>query len=456
MIVSDSFGKMKGNKEVSKTVKHCAVCQENFGDRFSFCPVCGEPLKPVGVGQNEALQTADARQPNQFSREETVANTASLANAENVKFTASAKESANGANGHQVNEPQKSVVTAPTLKQVNNAPRVEQFQPTPNFDNTPSGSHNDGLYHLTILQTPSGYGRNLQIGALTALLFLLTAGVTLFLYDLYNYKLDIDPVDEAFVLSPVFGSDEPPAPEEKPQVVKDNKPKGGGGGGGGNENPKPASKGADAPQSPEKPLFPPSVTMNRVDKPSIPISMTTQGPVKTSREDGPYGIKNSTNLDPSDGPGHGGGQGVGSGGGQGGGRGTGIGNGIGSGRGNGVGNGIGNDRGGGTGGGPEAPPAPVKPKLVVAAVSTPAQITFKQRANYTEAARKNNVSGTVVLKITLGANGQVGGVSVVKGLPDGLTEQAIAAAKLIKFTPAKKDGVAVAVTKNIEFNFNLY
>ena len=456
MIVSDSFGKMKGNKEVSKTVKHCAVCQENFGDRFSFCPVCGEPLKPVGVGQNEALQTADARQPSQLSREETVANTASLANAENVKFTASAKESANGANGHQVNEPQKSVVTAPALKQINNAPRVEQFQPTPNFDNTPSGSHNDGLYHLTILQTPSGYGRNLQIGALTALLFLLTAGVTLFLYDLYNYKLDIDPVDEAFVLSPVFGSDEPPAPEDKPQVIKDNKPKGGGGGGGGNENPKPASKGVDAAQSPDPPLYKPSVTYDRVDKPSIPIQATTQGPIKTTREDGPYGLKNSTNLDPSDGPGHTGGQGTGSGGGQGGGRGTGIGNGNGSGRGNGNGNGIGNGSGNGTGGG-EAPPAPkAPPKPAAAAVTTPIQILSKPRANYTEEARKNQVSGTVLLSVTFGANGQINGVSVAKGLPNGLTEQAIAAAKQIKFTPQKKDGVAVAVTKRIEYNFNLY
>ncbi len=39
---------------VNKPAKYCEVCQENFGNGFSFCPVCGEPLKAVEVEQIKA------------------------------------------------------------------------------------------------------------------------------------------------------------------------------------------------------------------------------------------------------------------------------------------------------------------------------------------------------------------------------------------------------------------
>jgi len=41
-------------------------------------------------------------------------------------------------------------------------------------------------------------------------------------------------------------------------------------------------------------------------------------------------------------------------------------------------------------------------------------------------------------------------------LPFGLTEQAIAAARQIKFVPAVKDGRPVSVFMQLEYNFNLY
>ncbi|MDT5059855.1 MAG: hypothetical protein QOH63_562, partial [Acidobacteriota bacterium] len=44
----------------------------------------------------------------------------------------------------------------------------------------------------------------------------------------------------------------------------------------------------------------------------------------------------------------------------------------------------------------------------------------------------------------------------VSGLPNGLTERAIAAARQIRFTPAMKDGHAVSQYIQIEYNFNLY
>lgn len=44
----------------------------------------------------------------------------------------------------------------------------------------------------------------------------------------------------------------------------------------------------------------------------------------------------------------------------------------------------------------------------------------------------------------------------VSSLPHGLTEQAIAAARQIKFTPALKDGRPVSRQVQLEYNFNLY
>src|SRR5215204_5412612 len=64
-------------------------------------------------------------------------------------------------------------------------------------------------------------------------------------------------------------------------------------------------------------------------------------------------------------------------------------------------------------------------------------IKSKPAAKYTDAARENNIEGSVRLKVTLLASGEVGSISVVNGLPDGLTEQAIAAARKIKFEPKR-------------------
>jgi hypothetical protein len=50
----------------------------------------------------------------------------------------------------------------------------------------------------------------------------------------------------------------------------------------------------------------------------------------------------------------------------------------------------------------------------------------------------------------------VSGVSVIKGLPDGLTEKAISAAKQIRFSPAQKDGRTVSQYIVLEYNFNIY
>ena len=55
----------------------------------------------------------------------------------------------------------------------------------------------------------------------------------------------------------------------------------------------------------------------------------------------------------------------------------------------------------------------------------PLQILAKPRANYTDAARTNQTQGTVTLRVTFLANGEIGNVGIVNYLPDGLTEEAI-------------------------------
>ena len=88
-------------------------------------------------------------------------------------------------------------------------------------------------------------------------------------------------------------------------------------------------------------------------------------------------------------------------------------------------------------------------------VSQRARIRDKPIPNYTEAARKHNVNGTVALTAILCRSGQVTDIQVVKGLPHGLTEGAIDAAKRIKFEPAQKDGEAVSQTTQLEYSFSV-
>jgi len=83
-------------------------------------------------------------------------------------------------------------------------------------------------------------------------------------------------------------------------------------------------------------------------------------------------------------------------------------------------------------------------------------IIYKEKARYTEIARTNIVTGTVVLNMVFSADGAITSLKVVRGLPDGLTESAIEAAQNIRFTPATKDGQPVSVRGNVEFNFTLY
>ena len=84
------------------------------------------------------------------------------------------------------------------------------------------------------------------------------------------------------------------------------------------------------------------------------------------------------------------------------------------------------------------------------------RLAMKPEPRYTEAARQNEIAGTVVLKVVFASNGSVTNIMTVSGLPYGLTERAIDAARKIKFIPAMKDGKFVSMWMQLEYNFNLY
>ena len=134
----------------------------------------------------------------------------------------------------------------------------------------------------------------------------------------------------------------------------------------------------------------------------------------------------------------------------------GVGNGIGSGvgRGRGTGDGIGSGTGLGTGNGTTSSQTTItqKPSKITKGVN----ITSKPRANYTDAARQNNVQGTISLRVTFNANGTIGSVIPTNSLPYGLTEKAVAAARGIQFEPAMKNGVAITVTSVVQYSFTIY
>ena len=89
-------------------------------------------------------------------------------------------------------------------------------------------------------------------------------------------------------------------------------------------------------------------------------------------------------------------------------------------------------------------------------LSTKPRILSKPEPQYTEEARQNQITGTVVLSVVFAETGQVTDIQVVKGLSHGLSERAIEAAKLIKFIPAESNGKKVPFKILLEYNFNLY
>jgi len=85
----------------------------------------------------------------------------------------------------------------------------------------------------------------------------------------------------------------------------------------------------------------------------------------------------------------------------------------------------------------------------------PPTIVTRVEPQYTDEARALHYQGTVVVQVTIGEDGIVKIDRVVRGLDYGLTESATDALKQWKFRPGTKDGKPIAVSLNIEVNFNL-
>jgi len=223
-----------------------------------------------------------------------------------------------------------------------------------------------------------------------------------------------------------------------------------GGGGGGNRDRKPPQKGE---------LPPPSTVMaaipiaSPIAQPALPVAGIDIDPALWKDLNAPvYGDPRSVSETRSKGQGDGEGIGTNNGVGIGEGDGPGVGPGIRGGTGGGIGQngccGDGTGGGGAAGGGGSV--------VRIYEVDQRARLLSKPEPQYTEEARRNQVSGTVLLRAVFASSGEVISVRALNTLPFGLTEKAIAAARQIKFVPAMKNGRPVSVFMQLEYNFNLY
>jgi TonB family protein len=222
-----------------------------------------------------------------------------------------------------------------------------------------------------------------------------------------------------------------------------------GGGSGGERNKLKVNKGSVPPPS-EIPA--PIPTVNVRKNPALPAAGIDIDPALWRDLPAPvYGDPRSQNTVASNGPGDGGGIGTHSG--------LGIGDGDGDGFGPGrKGNIGGGDKapGGGKRGGGCCDNANGEEIFRASTVSQRARVLAKPEPQYTEEARRNQITGTVVLRVVFSKSGEVTNIRAVNSLPFGLTERAIAAARQIRFVPATKDNLPVSVHMQLEYNFNLY
>ena len=85
-----------------------------------------------------------------------------------------------------------------------------------------------------------------------------------------------------------------------------------------------------------------------------------------------------------------------------------------------------------------------------------ARILSRGEPSITEQARKAHVKGTVILRAVLAADGRIKHILVLKPLPHGLTEEAVKAARMIRFVPATRNGQPVSQFLLFEYNFNTH
>ncbi len=447
---------------MGKILKYCGSCEEGFAERFTFCPDCGASLQAVQlnpVAEEIKAETAEPAAPAFIAKQEPETITAPFAS-EASDFTLEAApvietldkdfteyEAAGYETGPletpEVIEYERPAVTATPSGNFYTAPEMHADEPRKTFAAPNVTRADDGGYYVTVIEEKNTKQRNALLLGSTA--FILIGTMVITLVSLFSKDLNVGSIDDNPLFSAVLFDEIPMVVEEEEEQKKADDEDGGGGGGGKNEN-TPVSRG-DLPDMTKNPSRPPDPNVPRFDSFELKTPPAQiQGPEKKfDKKYGQYGDPNGLDGPASSGPGSGGGMGSGTGTGVGSGTGTGAGSGSGSGLGSGSGSGIGSGTGGGG-----APPK------ITAAVTENYRIMSTPKATYTEEARKNNIQGAVRLRITLLASGQIGSITPVTRLPNGLTEQAIAAARRISFTPKKVNGVAQAVIITRDYTFTIY
>jgi TonB family protein len=229
---------------------------------------------------------------------------------------------------------------------------------------------------------------------------------------------------------------------------------GGGGGGGGLRQPRPVPKIArtghdrarfSVPPVSEKPVITTARDNAKKQTPAAPVIQPPQvaapdpvptkvivAPVETiaaNDRDRDGAIEHPVDAPDSHGPGAN----------------SGAGSGQGTGNGQGLGSGIDDGEGGGTGGGPYRPGSGIAPPKLLREI----------KAEYTDDARRRNVTGDVLLEIVVRRDGGVGTVRVLQGLGAGLDEHAIEAVRQWRFDPARRKGNPVDVLVEVAVEFTL-
>ncbi len=422
-------------------MKRCNACEEEFEDKFSFCPVDGTPLNDLAAALvnrttiSEDQFVAPLNAPRSLDFHLTLVDSKSLLErlATELRFVA-----------HQ-------------LKQV-----WPQFR-----------KHPVAFTRMTITELGQSVNRflsspNSLVSTAAALVLVFSIALTLVWLDgrrpkqnEITYIKDSESVDWVTSYIP-----DPNTPPEGAGVgVGANgrvgiasgkgegsglKPKKSTGGGGGENASTPTQKGI----VPQPSVIPaPIPALPTVKRLALPIAGIDIDPALWQRLRGTnYGEPRSNSTTPSNGPGDGGGMGTGNG--------PGIGEGDGSGFGPGQKGNIGGDSkglgwggsGGSHGNNPDDPNRIYPSNDAIERV----RVLFKPEPQYTEEARKNAITGTVVLRVVFSRAGEVTNIRALHALPFGLTERAIAAARQIRFQPATRHGQPVNVYMQLEYTFNLY
>jgi TonB family protein len=427
-------------------MKRCNACQEEFADKFSFCPVDGSPLNSLAAALVGKQAPGDS-----YAREFIIdepSHSHPAARQPEFKLT-------------MISGTGLGFRLAAEVSFV-----IDQLRRAwPDFKRNPirvgKRAINESVSRIKALASQP----NLLTGTVTSMLLVLSAILALILVGRTPRVAAADQGGEEVVEMLSFNlPTQPPEPEGAGVGVNSNgrvglangKGEGSeaelkpahGGGGGGDLNKLAAQQGKVPPPS-DIPA-PISPTLPNASLPAAGVDLDPA--LWKNLPFVAYGDPRSKSTEASNGPGEGGGIGANKG------------LGVGDGRGNGVGPGEdGNtgdgskDRGGREPGGANGnDPRGSRQVYKIFEVTQRAKVISKPEPQYTEAARKNQVTGSVVLSVIFSESGEVTSIRAIRLLPDGLTEKAIAAARQIRFVPAMRNGQPVSVYMQLEYNFNLY